>query len=117
MRPNPFIACLAAALALAACAENSRVTITQTAPVVQTASRSEPIFYNGKTYRLDYSYAEAAGNFDMRVSGMGAKQQKDAAGLATSALSHFACPTGQPARAIGAPSYASGVWMLQAKCG
>ena len=105
------------ALALAGCKSASTVDIVSK-PVaqVQTRPRSEPIFYNGKTYKLDFSYRAASSSFAMRVSGMNSKQQGDAVQLATSSLRYYACPDRQTGRMIGAPSYAGGVWMLEARC-
>ena len=115
---NRFIVIPFAAVLLAACAGNSNVKITHNGPAaVQTKSRSEPVFYNGRTYRLDYEFVESDTAFDMRVSGMGPKQQKDAVAVATSALGYFACPEGQKGHLDGQPGYAAGVWKLQARCG
>jgi hypothetical protein len=103
---------------LTACASKSKVEFTHNGPaVVQTKSRSEPIFYNGKTYQLDYTYGEAQSAFDMRISGLGPKQQQDAMNIATSSLGYFACPDGQRGKIIGAPAYVDSKWALQAKCG
>ena len=102
---------------LAACTTKSKIEITHVAPSVQTKSRSEPIFYNGKNYQLDYSFNESQRVFDMNVSGLGPKQQKDATNIATSSLAYYACPDGQRGRLIGAPTYIGGKWALQAKCG
>ena len=63
----------------------------------QSPPRSEPIFYNGKTYRLDFS-PRGSGVYDMAVSGMSSGQQKDAMAVATSSLGYFACPDGQKGR-------------------
>ncbi len=115
MKPICFIA--SAAFLLAGCKTGNNVTINQhSGGEVQTTSRSEPVFYNGKTYQLDYSYAKSSKAFDMRVSGMGPKQQKDAEAVATSSLRYFACREGQSSQMIGGPSYAGGVWTVQAKC-
>jgi ABC-type Fe3+-citrate transport system substrate-binding protein len=88
---------------------------------VQTQSRSEPIFYNGKHYALNYSYNDAMKAFDMKVSGttspMKADAQKDAVNIASSSLGYFACPDGQRGRLVGAPKFKGGVWALQARCG
>ncbi|MBI2719116.1 MAG: hypothetical protein HY245_07175 [Rhizobiales bacterium] len=111
------LACLAAVATLAACARDNNVSITRGTPTVQTQARSEPVFYNGKTYRLDYAFNDASQSFDLKVNGMGAKQQKDAAALASSALGHFACPSSKPARLLAAPSYAGGVWSVAGRCG
>ena len=78
-------------------------------------SRSEPIFYNGKTYHLDF--ASGGGGYDMAVSGMGPKQKKDAVNVATSSLSYFACPDGQKGRLTNTPKYDGGKWLMQARCG
>ncbi|MBL8908491.1 MAG: hypothetical protein JNM20_17600 [Rhizobiales bacterium] len=110
-----------AVLLLAACSQPKEVDITRGSQKVQTASRSEPIFYNGKHYNLRYSYNETLKVFDMKVNGttatMKAGDQKDAEAIATSALGHFACPDGQKGRLSNTPKYASGTWSLQARCG
>ncbi|MGH6853989.1 MAG: hypothetical protein ACREDX_10630 [Aestuariivirga sp.] len=110
-----ILAC--AVLLLAGCKTSNNITINQgSIAAAQTKSRSEPIFYNGKTYRLDYSYMQSSKAFDMRVSGMGPKQQKDAVAVATSGLRYFACTDSQSSQMIGGPSYAGGVWNVQARC-
>ena len=111
---------LLAVLLLAACSQPKDVDITRGSQTVQTASRSEPIFYNGKHYNLRYSYSEGQKVFDMKVTGttavMKAGDQKDAVAIATSALGHFACPDGQRGRLSNTPKFASGTWTLQARC-
>ncbi len=103
---------------LTGCATKQKVDITRKAPAqVQTKSRSEPIFYNGKNYQLDYDFNETQSVFDVKVSGLGPKQQKDATNIATSSLAYFACPDGQRGKIQGAPAYVEGKWALQAKCG
>lgn len=102
---------------LAGCTTGSQVTINKGPTTVQTLSRSEPIFYNGKTYHLDYNYIEGKGAFDMKVSGLGPKQQQDAVNIATSALSYFACPDGQRGKLMGMPVYVGKKWTAYAKCG
>ncbi|CAN5555388.1 hypothetical protein BH10PSE7_BH10PSE7_37410 [soil metagenome] len=107
--------------ALAACAEQSRVSVTKkTKATVDTRSRSEPIFYNGKHYLLTFDYNEGAKVFDMRVSGtsaaMTSKQEKDAVAIATSSLGYFSCPDGQRGRLQGSPRFGSGTWAMQARC-
>lgn len=108
----------AAAVVLAACAGSSNVNVTHSrpAPTVVTKSRSEPVFYNGKTYTLAYDYAAASGAFDMRVAGMTARQQKDAVAVATSSLGYFACPEGQKGQLTTAPRYEDGLWKMAARC-
>ncbi len=102
---------------LSGCAEDPSVRITRDKPAATAvASRSEPVFYNGKTYRLDFSPA-TGGLYDMAVSGMTGKQQKDAVAVATSALGYFACPDGQRGKLQGKPAYADTKWRMQARCG
>ena len=112
-----LIALTCSLVLLGACSSKSNVNINRTSQTVQTKSRSEPIFYNGKTYQLDYTYGEGHGAFDMRVSGLGPKQQRDAVNIATSSLGYFACPDGQRGRIIGVPNYVDDKWAIQAKCG
>lgn len=115
----PCVILLGAAAALAGCDSSpSSVRITRDKPVAAAlpAKRSEPIFYNGKTYHLDMS-SRGAGLYDLAVSGMGPKQQKDAENVATSSLAYFACPDGQRGRLASSPAYADAKWRMQAKCG
>ena len=104
------------AVLVAGCKTSNTVRITEAPPQPLTAPRSEPIFYNGKTYQLDFSPA-GSGLYNMAVSGMGPKQQKDAVQLATSSLSYYACPDGHRGRIEGVAAYASSKWRLQARCG
>jgi hypothetical protein len=110
---------IALVLALVAgCSSSSKVRFNRNGPAtVQTNSRSEPIYYNGKTYQLDYDFDETQKLFAMRISGLGAKQQRDAVNIATSSLGYFACPEGQRGKIMDAPSYEDGNWTLFAKCG
>jgi hypothetical protein len=109
---------LLAAAGLAACSNDPSVRITKgkpaSAPVPQ--ARSEPVFYNGKTYKLDFS-PRGGGVYDMTVSGMSGKQQKDAEAVATSSLGYFACPEGQRGKLQSTPAYANAKWRMQARCG
>jgi hypothetical protein len=108
-----------AALALAACAQDQshlRITASkpEAAPVLKP--RSEPIFYNGKTYQLDLN-PTAQGEFSLVVNGMGPKQEKDAVNLATSSLRYYACKDSQTSRLRSRPAYADGRWTMAASCG
>src|SRR6266545_2530094 len=53
---------------LAACTSQSKVDVTSGGPV-QTKSRSEPIFYNGQHYNVNYTYNSSLRLFDMKVAG------------------------------------------------
>jgi hypothetical protein len=115
---TPGLILLAAAFGLVACGESPDVRVTRNKPASQVVMkpRSEPIFYNGKTYQLDFA-PKGPNLFDMSVSGMTPKQQKDAVAVATSSLGYYACPEGQKGRLQGHPVYADAKWRMQAKCG
>ncbi len=109
------------ALVLIGCSSRDtgvRVTAEKpAAPVVPIAKpRSEPIFYNGKTYHLDFA-PSGGGVFAMVVKGMNAKQQKDAVAVATSSLRYFACPEGKTGVLDNKPSYNGSTWSMNAHCG
>jgi hypothetical protein len=111
---------LALILPLAACQSTDngvRISAEKAAPAAVVAkARSEPIFYNGKTYQLDFSPV-GGGTFAMAVGGMSAKQEKDAVAVATSSLRYFACPEGKSGKLSSKPAYANGNWKMQARCG
>ncbi len=102
---------------LTGCAAKPDISVNRGPATVQTGSRSEPIYYNGKTYKLDYTYSEAQGLFDMRISGLGPRQQQDAINIAISSLGYFACPDGQRGKIKGLPIYVDRKWNLFAQCG
>jgi hypothetical protein len=101
-------------LALAACSPKPKQAEIEPTPQLP-AKRSEPIFYNGKTYQLDYVRNDV-GAYAMSVGGMTAKQQFDATAVATSSLRYFACPDGQTGTLTDQPSYVSGKWKMTAIC-
>ena len=102
---------------LGGCAAKPEFSVNRGPAAVQTGARSEPVYYNGKTYRLDYTYSEAQGLFDMRISGLSPRQQQDAINIAISSLGYFACPDGQRGRIRGMPIYVNRKWSLFAQCG
>lgn len=79
-------------------------------------AKSEPVFYNGKTYRVDLS-PDAAGTYLVAVSGMTEAQEKDAVGLVKSAFHHFTCKDSQSTRFLTKPAFAANQWNVIAKCG
>jgi hypothetical protein len=111
------------AVALCACSnEPSGVRITQAAPaptpapiVVKAAPRSEPVFYNGKIYQINFA-PDPAGGYAFAVSGMTANQQKDAVAVSTSSLRQFACKEKQWSQLLDQPSYNGGKWRMSVHC-
>jgi hypothetical protein len=113
---------LIAALLLVACAnKDSAVRVTTdekpvaAAPAPNAVARSEPVFYNGKTYQLKFTSPDG-GVYAMTVSGMTANQKKDAVAVATSSLRYFTCRDEQKSVVTAGPSYVGSVWQLSAKC-
>ncbi len=112
---------ICSAIALTACAKKPDVDIVNkpdvAAPKAIAKSRSEPIFYNGKTYQLDFGPTASSGIYALSVAGMSPKQQKDAVAVATSSLGYYACPEGQRGQLTNKPAYAENKWAMTAKCG
>lgn len=113
-----------ATLALSACtSQDSGVRVTNQSPARPVAksaaavpqTRTEPVFYNGKTYQLHFTPA-ATGGYAMTVSGMTAAQAKDAEAVATSSLRYFACKDGVTGKLSDKPRYEGGVWRMTARC-
>lgn len=116
-----FLLAGCAAVLLGACAEQSNVRVTSRTPQpVQTKSRSEPVFFNGHHYQVDYTFNESADAFDVRVKGtsraMKAADRKSAVEIATSAVRHFACPKGMTGALTGDPNFSGGTWAMRARC-
>lgn len=97
--------------------DNSAIRVTNDTPALETAgnSRREPVFYNGKTYQLDFAPLDG-GRFAMAVNGMGKGQQKDAVAVATSSLRYFKCPDGQIGVLTNNPSYMDNQWRMTVRC-
>lgn len=107
---------------LAACTQednNVRISTQQPAKKAETpkaVSRSEPVFYNGRTYRVDLT-PDANGVYAIGVGGMSAAQQKDAVAVATSSVRYFGCPDGKTGKLTNSPTYIGGSWKMAARCG
>ncbi len=116
MKRSLALMILSVAVVITGCEGGPGARITRNKPAPAPVARSEPIFYNGKTYQLDFRPG-GAGIYDMTVSGMTAKQQKDAIAVATSSLGYFACPEGQRGKLTQEPVYTASKWRIQARCG
>ena len=114
------LAAAVAVLALAACSEKPPVRLVSGEGKVQTAARSEPVFFNGQHYKVDYSFNQSANIFDVKVSGttraMKQADRKSAVEIGTSAVRHFACPKGMSGALAGEPAFAAGTWEMRARC-
>ena len=110
-----------AALVVAGCsAKDNGVRVSANKPEaaapVAPQGRTEPIFYNGKTYTLKFAPG-ANGVYSLAVLGMTAKQQKDATNVGTSAIRYFACPDGKTGKVVAQPRYVNNAWNMTARCG
>ena len=118
---NRFLILILAVFGLAACSQDpAGVRITKQEPaaapaVVQAQPKSEPVFYNGKVYQVNFA-PDPAGGYAMAVSGMSAAQQKDSVAIATSSLRHFACKTSQSGKLLTQPQYNGGQWRMSVHC-
>jgi hypothetical protein len=113
-----------AAITLSACTPSpSSVRITNNvpqapivaAPKAMKAARSEPVFYNGKTYKLNMS-PNNAGTYDVAVIGMSPGQAKDAKAFTSTAFHHFNCKDSQRTRFIAPPTFDGTAWRSEASC-
>jgi hypothetical protein len=106
-----------AALLLSACSQdpvgvriiNDGEKAAQAAPVA-VKPKTEPVFYNGKTYQVSLAPVEGGGA-TVSIAGMGPNQAKDASGL-----HHFACKDSQKAVLNAAPAYSESLWQAQGRC-
>jgi hypothetical protein len=111
---------LSAVLALVACTQKPKVAAPKPGPQMQTASRDEPVFYNGHNYFVRYDFNPAKNAFDVTVKGkdkaLGSGDGKAASEIATGAVRFFACPKGQIGQVTGKPSFSAGTWSMAARC-
>ena len=77
-------------------------------------AKTEPVFYNGKTYQVSLAPV-ADGATRVSISGMSATQSRDADGLAKSSFHHFACKDTQKAVIIQ-PRFINALWVTTAHC-
>ena len=111
------------ALALTACScshDPAGVRISNDVPAAPVTAapvpaRSEPVFYNGKTYRVSFA-PDAAGSIAINIAGMSATQAKDAAALSHSTFHHFNCKDSQKAVLQNAPIFDGGTWKAVGRC-
>ena len=102
---------------LASCGSEPQVRVTNEKPAAkQVGAPLRTDFLQRQDLSPGFQ-PQGRGVYDMTVSGMSAKQQKDAEAVATSSLGYFACPDGQRGKLQNRPSYSDAKWRMQAKCG
>ncbi len=119
------LAVLPALLVTVAACEKSKTAATIVAsPYGDGVEHREPVFFTGRHYNVTFRYIAERASYDMKVEGQGRTlgggpgDQQIVEQVASSALSHFACPTKQRAQIVPeTASHVAGVWTLQARCG
>ncbi len=114
---------LGASLILASCESPKPAQIVSQPPINDSASHSEPVYYNGKHYKVDFKFSRPHNAFNVKVSGAGRKlgsgegDQKIVEQIAISAVRHFACPGRTKGQVVpGTTRHTGSAWELQARC-
>ena len=88
-----------------ACAQSPAPSVNITSgPFADGKEHREPVFYNDHMYSVSYRFDAGAAAYLVRVTRegrvmkAGAEGRKTAEAIATSSLSHFACPTKKRAK-------------------
>jgi hypothetical protein len=116
---NRFV--IVSALLLSACSQESEgIRIAHEAPAppqiaAVPAARVEPVFFNGKTYKLGLT-PDGQGGYAISVAGMSAKQDKDASELTKTAFHHFTCKDSQVVKLNAGPSFDGTNWNSVGRC-
>ncbi len=92
-------------------------------PYAQGQTHTEPLYYNGRTYRVQFRHIIEQKVFDVNVSVPG-RQLGSTSGdarivteVGRNAVNHFACRSSQKAQIVpDSPAPANGGWNMQAKC-
>ena len=107
-----------ATLLLTACSHDPvgvRLTHEAQPAAITATAKTEPVFYNGKTYQVSFTPA-GDGNATLSIAGMSAAQAKDASQLATSTFHHFACKDSQKAVLTAPPTFDGAGWKATGHC-
>jgi hypothetical protein len=116
----------AAVLALTACASEKPelATInTNPSPYAQGEAHSEPLFYNGRTYQVQFRHIVAEKVYTVNVSARGrslGRTEDDGrivSEVGRNAINHFACRDTQKAQILDGSLQPGTVgWNMQARC-
>jgi hypothetical protein len=112
-------------LSMVACAaDKPDITVdTNPSPYSSGKTHSEPLFYNGKTYQVQFRHDVAQQVYHVNVSAAGRVLGKSAGDsrivseVGRNAINHFACQSGQKAEIIpGSAKPTAAGWSMQARC-
>ncbi len=114
---------IALALLVVGCSQNKPRVVSS--PYASGKTQTEPVFYNGKHYRLKFRYIATRDAYDVNIIGKGGRSlgakpgdQVIVSDVVTSAIRHFGCARGQKARILaGTARHSGGSWNMSAQCG
>ena len=115
---------LIAVTALGACQQQRKNVNVVSSPYSDGVRHTEPVFYNGKHYKVSFAFAAARNAYDVTVAGKGGRKLGGGSGdrnvveqVGSSAVRHFACANRQKGRVVpGSASHGAGKWTMQARC-
>jgi hypothetical protein len=103
---------------LSACSQDPqgvRISREAPSPDIKVAARTEPVFYNGKTYQVSIT-PTGDGGMNLGIAGMGAAQGKDANQLTLSTMHHFACKDSQKVMLTQPATFDGSGWRASGRC-
>ena len=114
---------MALTMMMTGCAQNKPRVVSS--PYASGKTQTEPVFYNGKHYRLKFKYIAVRNAYDTNIIGKGGRPLGGKPGdkiivssVVSSAIRHFACARGQKANILpGSARHSSGSWNMMAQCG
>ncbi len=121
----PTAALVISAAVLSSCSNAGNDAI-RTAPggAAVSGTRTEPVNYNGRMYRVTFRQKSGPGHYEVVVAAPGRKlggtdgDRKIVEQIAASTVRHFNCRDGHRARIVpGTQRHENGRWVMQAKCG
>lgn len=113
-------------LAISACASEKPQLAsinTNPSPYARGQSHTEPLYYNGRTYQVQFKHIIAERVYSVNVSARGRRLGKTAADarivseVGRNAINHFACKDNQKAQIVDGSVEPSTVgWNMRARC-
>ena len=114
------------ALGVSACASEKPELATinsNPSPYAQGAAHSEPLFYNGRTYQVQFRHIVGEQVYTVNVTARGgslgrtAADRRTASEVGRNAIGHFACEDGQKAKILKGSAQPGAVgWNMRARC-
>ena len=111
------------AIAVSGCDKQNNVQTT-TSLYRNGETQTQPVIYNGKPYRVGFTFRSATNLYDVTVSGKGGRplggkdgDRKIVEQIASSTVRHYACRDSQKGRILpGTAQHSGKKWRMQARC-